>query len=94
MPLIAVTYVYSPTTAEGRDTHRAAHRAWLAELLEDQTLLSCGPFADDSGALLLVEGRDAASVQSLFAQDPFALENLIESARFDEWKPVMGTFSS
>ena len=34
MPLIAVTYTYSPATTEGRDTHRAAHRAWLADLLD------------------------------------------------------------
>ena len=40
------------TTTEGRDTHRAAHRAWLADLLEKKTLVSSGPFADDSGALL------------------------------------------
>ncbi|MFI8569452.1 YciI family protein [Rhodococcus sp. NPDC078407] len=94
MALIAVTYTYSPATTEGRNTHRATHRAWLAELSEQKTLVSSGPFADDSGALLLVEGADAASVESLFAQDPFAIENLIESASFREWIPVMGTFSS
>ena len=94
MPLIAVTYTYSPTTTEGRDTHRAAHRAWLADLLEKKTLVSSGPFADDSGALLLVDGTDAASVESLFAQDPSAVENLIESADFREWTPVMGAFTA
>lgn len=94
MPLIAVSYTYSPTTTDGRDTHRAAHRAWLATLLEQKTLVSSGPYADGSGALLLVEGTDAADVEALFAQDPFAIENLIESARFDEWTPVMGTFTS
>ncbi|QII06507.1 hypothetical protein BH93_15080 [Rhodococcoides fascians A25f] len=94
MPLIAVSYTYSPTTTDGRDTHRAAHRAWLAELLEQKTLVSSGPYADGSGALLLVEGPDSATVETLFAQDPFAIENLIESATFDEWTPVMGTFTS
>ncbi|MBY4129072.1 hypothetical protein HQO83_11795 [Rhodococcus fascians] len=94
MPLIAVNYTYSPSTTAGRDTHRAAHRAWLADLLDQKTLVSSGPYADGSGALLLVEGPDAASVETLFAQDPFAIENLIESATFDEWTPVMGTFSS
>ncbi|KQU53812.1 hypothetical protein ASG84_04580 [Rhodococcus sp. Leaf278] len=94
MPLIAVRYTYSPATTDGRDTHRAAHRAWLADLLEQKTLVSSGPYADGSGALLLVEGPDAATVETLFAQDPFAIENLIESATFDEWTPVMGTFTS
>ena len=43
---------------------------------------------------LLVDGPDAATVETLFAQDPFAVENLIESASFDEWTPVMGAFTS
>lgn len=94
MPLIAVSYTYSPATTEGRDTHRAAHRAWLADLLDRKTLVSSGPYADSSGALLLVEGPDAATVETLFAQDPFAVENLIETATFHEWTPVMGTFTS
>ncbi|CCQ16756.1 putative uncharacterized protein [Rhodococcus sp. AW25M09] len=94
MPLIAVTYLYSPTTADGRDTHRAAPRAWLAGLFEQKTLISSGPYADGSGALILVDGPDAASVETLFAQDPFAVENLIESATFLEWTPVMGAFTS
>lgn len=93
MPLIAVTYTYSPATTEGRDTHRAAHRAWLADLLAQQTLVSSGPYSDGSGALLLVEAPDADTVRTLFAQDPFAVENLIETASFDEWTPVMGTFA-
>lgn len=94
MPLIAVSYVYSPATTAGRDTHRAAHRAWLAELLERNTLVSSGPYADGSGALLLVDGPDTASIEKLFAEDPFAVENLIESSTFHEWTPVMGTFAS
>ena len=94
MPLIAVTYTYSPTTSEGRDRHRAAHRAWLAELLERKVLVSSGPYADGSGALILAEGSDAETVRTLFAQDPFAVENLLESASFDEWTPVMGAFCS
>ena len=28
-----------------------------------------------------------------FAQDPFAVENLIEESSITEWKPVMGAFA-
>ena len=48
---------------------------------------------DGSGALILVEGTDVASVRELFAQDPFAVENLIEESSITEWKPVMGAFA-
>nr|WP_296770348.1 YciI family protein [Rhodococcus sp. (in: high G+C Gram-positive bacteria)] len=93
MALFAVHYTYSPSTTDGRDTHRATHRAWLANLLEQKVLVSSGPYVDGSGALIIVEGTDTASVQELFAQDPFALENLIESSTIAEWNPVMGTFA-
>jgi uncharacterized protein YciI len=52
-----------------------------------------GPYTDGSGALILVEGSDVASVRELFAQDPFAVENLIEESSITEWKPVMGAFA-
>lgn len=93
MALFAVQYTYSPSTTDGRDTHRATHRAWLADLLEKKVLVSSGPFTDGSGALIVVEGTDHASVTQLFAQDPFAIENLVDKSVISEWKPVMGAFA-
>lgn len=93
MALFAVQYTYSPTTADGRDTHRADHRAWLADLLEQKVLVSSGPFTEDKGALIIVEGTDLTSVTQLFAQDPFAVENLVDTSVITEWKPVMGAFA-
>lgn len=94
MALFAVLYTYSPSTTDGRDTHRSTHRAWLADLLEQKVLVSSGPYTDGSGALIIVEGTDTESVKELFAQDPFAVEDLIESSVVTEWKPVMGAFSA
>lgn len=93
MAFFAVHYTYSPSTIDGRDTHRATHRAWLADLLEQKILVSSGPYTDDSGALIIVEGTDIESVKALFAQDPFAVENLIDASAVTEWKPVMGAFA-
>ncbi|MDJ0391797.1 YciI family protein [Rhodococcus sp. G-MC3] len=93
MALFAVHYTYSPSTTDGRDAHRASHRAWLANLLEQKVLVSSGPYVDGSGALIIVEGTDVESVRGLFAQDPFAVENLVESSNIAEWNPVMGAFA-
>ncbi|OZC89495.1 hypothetical protein CH282_06000 [Rhodococcus sp. 06-418-1B] len=93
MALFAVHYTYSPSTTDGRDTHRATHRAWLADLLERNVLVSSGPYVDGSGALIIVEGTNTASVATLFEQDPFAVENLVETSTIVEWKPVMGALS-
>jgi uncharacterized protein YciI len=81
MAFFAVHYTYSPSTIDGRDTHRATHRAWLADLLEQKILVSSGPYTD------------IESVKALFAQDPFAVENLIDASAVTEWKPVMGAFA-
>ncbi|NIL75684.1 YciI family protein [Rhodococcus sp. B10] len=93
MALFSVVYTYSPSTTDGRDTHRATHREWLRDLLEKKTLVSSGPFADGSGALIIVEGTDQESVVELFAQDPFQVENLVEASVVTEWTPVMGAFA-
>ena len=56
MALFSVVYTYSPSTTDGRDTHRATHREWLRDLLEKKTLVSSGPFADGSARYLKYGG--------------------------------------
>ncbi|MGU3433410.1 YciI family protein [Actinomycetes bacterium M1A6_2h] len=93
MAHFVISYTYSSSTTEGRDQYRAEHREWLRGLLDEEVLVVSGPYTDDSGALIIVLGDDAASVRSLFEKDPFARENLIEETSISEWKPVMGALS-
>lgn len=94
MPFFAVHYTYSEATVAGRDTHRPEHRAWLSGLIEAGSLLSSGPYADGSGALLLFQATDESALAELLPQDPFARENLIDAVRAVQWLPVTGAFSS
>ncbi|MFZ2178136.1 MAG: YciI family protein [Rhodococcus sp. (in: high G+C Gram-positive bacteria)] len=91
MPLFVVEYSYSADTATGRDEHRLAHRTWLGELVERGTVVSSGPFADGTGAFILVEADDAPAVEALFGNDPFARGNLIADRRIVGWTPVLGS---
>ncbi|GGG07968.1 hypothetical protein GCM10007304_22550 [Rhodococcoides trifolii] len=93
MAHFVVSYTYSSSTTEGRDRYRAEHREWLRGLLDDGVLVVSGPFTDDSGALIVVTGEDTTSVRTLFENDPFAREHLIEASSVTEWKPVMGSLS-
>ncbi|MFG1781109.1 YciI family protein [Rhodococcus oryzae] len=93
MPIVAVEYTYNEATAAARDEIRPDHRAWLSGLVESGAVLTTGPFADGSGALILATAEDVAAVRSLFTNDPFAKAGLVEAARFTEWTPVMGAFS-
>ncbi|MEV6137011.1 YciI family protein [Nocardia sp. NPDC051990] len=94
MPIFAVHYTYSDATVEGRDSFRPEHRAWLNGLIDAGSLLTSGPYPDGSGALLLFQVADEATLEQLLAQDPFAREHLIDDVRAVEWLPVMGAFAS
>lgn len=93
MPLFAVEYTYSEATASGRDEHRPAHRGWLGELVEAGTVRATGPWADGSGALIVVEAADEPAVREVMAQDPFARQGLLDEVRITQWLPVMGVFN-
>ncbi|NKY37898.1 hypothetical protein HGA13_33260 [Nocardia speluncae] len=93
MPIFAVHYTYSDATAAERDKQRPRHRAWLADHLADETLLSSGPYPDGSGALLLFRAVDSQALGRLLTADPFAQESLIDEVRATEWQPVLGAFA-
>lgn len=84
MPMFVVQYTYTPETSSGRDDHRTDHRAWLRELERRKILRSSSPLADHSGATMIVEGTDRASVERMFAHDPFALAHLIDRVQIEE----------
>ncbi|MGV9664768.1 YciI family protein [Nocardia niigatensis] len=94
MAVFALHYVYSETTAPGRDIHRPAHRAWLDNLVDAGTVLTSGPYPDGSGALILVQAEDLEAVTTLFENDPFNREGLLTDKRIVEWVPTMGAFVS
>ncbi|CAM2904954.1 YciI family protein [Prescottella defluvii] len=93
MPLFAVEYTYAHEKSAQRDDHRTDHRAWLADLVRRAVVHSSGPFADGSGALMMVEAASAGDVEALFDQDPFARADLVERRVVREWTPVFGVFA-
>lgn len=93
MTMFAVHYTYAESSAAGRDEHRPAHRAWLGQGVEDGTVISAGAYADGTGALILIEGTDADSVEGLLTEDPFVQQDLVAAIRVHEWRPALGAFS-
>lgn len=90
MPYFVATYAYTPDV-DARDAVRPAHRAWLGAL--DSLVLS-GP-TDADGAVLVFEGTDAAAVEALLDEDPFATDGRIVGSRsVVGWTPVLGRLSS
>lgn len=90
MTVFAVQYAYDDRSTR-RDAVRPEHRAYLARLVEEGSLLASGPWADgDPGAQLLVRADSPADVDRLLDADPFVREGLVASRTMREWTPVLG----
>jgi uncharacterized protein len=68
---------------------RPAHRAYLAELLATHRLVTAGPWADDTGAMLIYEVADEAELRKLLAIDPYTIAGVYDEVSLREWRPIL-----
>ena len=84
MYAVQLAFSDDPARLEGRPAHReklAAHRA-------EGRLLAAGPFADESGALLVFLVDDRAAIDQILAADPYYSGPGVTVASVQEWNPV------
>lgn len=67
---------------------RLAHRALLQHLHEQGTLVAAGPWADDTGALLVFD-TDRAELDRVLDTDPYYRTPGVEVLTVREWTPVV-----
>ncbi|GAB09918.1 hypothetical protein GOARA_048_01200 [Gordonia araii NBRC 100433] len=92
MPNFAVEYTYAPSGAALRDEHRPAHRQWLGDGHDSGVVRMAGPFADGSGAWLMIVAESRDDVANYLAGDPFAKVGAIAATRIHEWVNIFGPF--
>jgi uncharacterized protein YciI len=68
---------------------RPAHRQRLEQLHRDGVLVMAGPYADESGALLVFDVPDTAGLESVLAADPYYRTPGVEVLRRQEWSPIV-----
>lgn len=68
---------------------RPAHRERLARLHADGVLLMAGPWADDSGALLVFR-TDQRGMADIIAADPYYRTPGVTVAAVRPWRPIIG----
>ncbi len=73
-----------PARLEGRP----AHRDRLAALRDAGQLLAAGPYADESGALLLFRVDTQAEAEEIVAGDSYYSGPGVSVVSLKEWKPV------
>jgi len=74
------------TDPERRMEVRPAHREYLAELKEAGKLVTAGPFADQTGALLIYDVADEAELRDILAKDPYTTADVYEIITLAEWQ--------
>jgi len=67
---------------------RPAHRERLAALRDSGRLLAAGPYADESGALLLFRVESRAEADEIVAADPYYSGPGVTVVSLKEWLPV------
>ena len=86
MAIFAAWVTY--TNHEERIRVRPSHREYLAKLLADGKLVASGPFADESGALLVYQAESEAVVRQLMDADPNNAVGAFGEVTIRKWNRV------
>jgi uncharacterized protein YciI len=62
-----------------------AHAAFVDGLVARGTLVMGGPYSDNSGTMMLLEGVDAAEAERILADDPFIENGVFLLDEIREW---------
>ena len=76
------------TDPDRRMEVRPAHREYLHALKDAGKLVTAGPFADQTGALLIYDVADEAELRDILAKDPYTAADVYEIATLTEWQPL------
>lgn len=89
MALFAVELVYGDDR-EARLAVRPKHREYLRGLAADGIVRVAGPWADDTGALIVYQVADQDELRDVLAADPYTAAQVVASTTIREWNPVTG----
>jgi uncharacterized protein YciI len=89
--MIALVLAFTPG-ATARLPLRPAHREQLTALHAEGKLVAAGPYADESGALLLFSA-EREEVEAAVAADPYYQAPGVTVVTIAEWSPVVGSVS-
>jgi uncharacterized protein len=83
MTLYVLEYRY--TDARIRAGVRPRHLAYMRSLVDNGTLVMAGPWADQSGAMVVFSAEDEEHAWALVQADPYTIEGAATEHRLREW---------
>ncbi len=67
---------------------RPAHREYLTRLRDEGKLVISGPFAEDTGGLLVYEADTERQAEAMVREDPFAKNGVFLSWEIRPWNVI------
>ena len=61
------------------------HAAFTDRLFDTGAILLAGPYADNSGTLLIVKAEDEAAPQAMMRDDPWTIHDIMDVSSVKEW---------
>ncbi len=83
--VVELTFGTHPDRMEARP----AHRQRLQELHEKRNVLMAGPWADDSGALLIFDVENENRLKTLMDEDPYFQTPGVSVKAVRAWTPIV-----
>ena len=83
-----VRFRAGPTWASGSVKEQPewdAHAEFVDGLIERGTFVMGGPFSDNSGTMILLEGIDVDEAARILEEDPFMQNGVFELEEIREW---------
>ncbi len=68
---------------------RPSHRERLSALKAEGVVVLAGPFADNSGSLVVLDVDDRAAVDAVISQDPYYSVEGVEIVSVRQWSPLL-----
>ena len=68
---------------------RPRHREYLRSLLDAGKLAVSGPWADDTGALIIYRAENLAEAERMLGADRYQSAGVIANVRLKEWQVVI-----
>ncbi|GAA3826478.1 hypothetical protein GCM10022226_54000 [Sphaerisporangium flaviroseum] len=84
MYVVELEFTSDPRRLAARPAHRERLLAWHRE----GVLVMAGPWADDSGALLVFDVADEAALRRLIDADPYFRAPGVSVRRTSPWSPL------
>ncbi|HXJ42014.1 MAG TPA: YciI family protein [Bryobacteraceae bacterium] len=86
----AVVLEYDPADPK-IDEFRPLHRAYLMGLRDEGKLVLSGPFAGNTGGMIVYDVPAREEVEAIVAGDPFTRHGVIKSHAIHQWTIAVNT---